>query len=88
MKPKHTVTDRYFGYSDNELYFVSPIIGRERFIKLVTTYKWTTSNWVRERISEGANENALKALRENPGYMLVLKKKYWEMVKIVKKIKL
>lgn len=89
MAKKHTVTNRHLGYDEDGLYFVAPIIGKERFIRLIGSYMHITPNWVRQRIAQGGNEKALKALRENPGCMLVLEKKNHDITgKILAKIEL
>lgn len=89
MAKKFIVTDRHLGYDEDGLYFVAPIIGKERFIKLIGSYMHITPNWVRQRICEGGNVVALEALKQNPGHMLVMERKNWGATgKIKAKIKL
>lgn len=85
---KNEKQDRYLGYSSGKQYFVAPMMGKEKFIKLVQANSkgFTSANWIRERISEGGNETALKHLADNPGMLLILDDS--NLRSIIKKVKI
>jgi hypothetical protein len=65
----------YLGYKDKSFYYVAQGISKTKFIKLVQTYSKSgqqSGNWIKARISEGANEKALEQLKENPNSLLIL----------------
>lgn len=62
----------YLGYSADNLYYVAPKMAREKFIKLVLSDEGGSANWIRQRVSNGANAEALEMLNKNTGKLLVL----------------
>lgn len=79
---KHSITIypivRYIRYNDGQLgnTYISPIIGKIRFAKIVqdNSRTYTSVNWVVDRVSTGSNVEELAMLNERPGHFIALDK--------------
>lgn len=71
-----TNPNSYIGYSDSRVYYIAQGISKKRFIELVQAYYHKgghlPANWIKQRISEGANKQSLEHLKNNPGCFLMV----------------
>lgn len=83
-----TNPNTYFGYQDNGIHYAAQGISKTKFISLVQAYYFKgghiTASWVRDRISQGANEKVLEHLKNNPNHFLMISDNY----EIIQKVQL
>ena len=79
MRKKEKIKDadrHYLGYSSEKINYIAPLMGKARFIKILSKLSNDGGNWVNKRLSEGGNEKALAAIKANPDMMLMCDENY------------
>ncbi len=78
----------YYGYGSNLLQYVTDKVSKSKFIKLVCDQPTNNTDgpgWMRDRIMEGANQKALKAIADNPdALVVVMDRKTDEVIRVIK----
>ena len=81
-----TNPNSYLGYSDSGVYYIAQGISKKKFVDLVQAYYHKgghiSKNWVNDRVSEGANEQALEKLKNFPGHFLAINESNEVIIKV------
>lgn len=76
----------YIGYNDSGVSYAAQGISKKKFVELVQAYYHKgghiSKNWVNARVSEGANEQTLEHLKNNPGHFIAINKSNEIIIKV------
>lgn len=79
---KYNYTDK----NDSGVSYAAQGISKKKFVELVQAYYHKgghiSKNWVNARVSEGANEQTLEHLKNNPGHFIAINKSNEIIIKV------